>query len=107
MMDWRVCKSPAGAETQRWELHDARGRALTFDEAVRGWRDRDDFREFWCASLRDVPFGAYAWECPPVTASSASRPFECVFVASPVLARMPSDPQAFAEHFRPGQSVAA
>ena len=106
MMEWRVRASSAGAETQRWELLDTQGRVLTFDEVVRGWRASDDFRGFWCASLRDAPFDAYAWECPPVTANAMSRGFECVFVASPLLARMPADAEAFAEHFRPDRSVA-
>lgn len=106
MKEWRVRTFSAGAETQRWELLDAQGRTLTFDDVVRGWREREDFRLFWCSSLRNAPFDAYAWECPPVTANTLSRGFDCVFVASPLLARMPADSQAFAEHFRPDQSVA-
>lgn len=106
MKEWRVRTFPADAETQRWELLDAQGRTLTFDDVVRGWREREDFRLFWCSSLRNAPFDAYAWECPPVTANTLSRGFDCVFVASPLLARMPADSQAFAEHFRPDQSVA-
>jgi hypothetical protein len=106
MKEWRVRTFSAGAETQRWELLDAQGRTLTFDDVVRGWREREDFRLFWCSSLRNAPFDAYAWECPPVTANTLSRDFDCVFVASPLLARMPADSQAFAEHFRPDQSVA-
>lgn len=106
MKEWRVRTFPADAETQRWELLDAQGRTQTFDDVVRGWREREDFRLFWCSSLRNAPFDAYAWECPPVTANTLSRGFDCVFVASPLLARMPADSQAFAEHFRPDQSVA-
>lgn len=106
MKEWRVRTFSAGAETQRWELLDAQGRTLTFDDVVRGWREREDFRLFWCSSLRNAPFDAYAWECPPVTANTLSRDFDCVFVVSPLLARMPGDSQAFAEHFRPDQSVA-
>ena len=106
MKEWRVRTFSAGAETQRWELLDAQGRTQTFDDVVRGWREREDFRLFWCSSLRNAPFDAYAWECPPVTANTLSRGFDCVFVASPLLARMPADSQAFAEHFRPDQSVA-
>lgn len=106
MKEWRVRTFSAGAETQRWELLDAQGRTQTFDDVVRGWREREDFRLFWCSSLRNAPFDAYAWECPPVTANTLSRDFDCVFVVSPLLARMPGDSQAFAEHFRPDQSVA-
>ena len=52
-----------------------------------------------------LAFDAYCWECPPVTAQTLSREFECVFVSSPALARMPQDSEAFAEHFRPDRSV--
>ena len=34
--------------------------------------------------------------------ATAGRPFECVFVSSPSLARMGIDRVTFAEHFRPG-----
>jgi hypothetical protein len=105
MTDWRVQSSPTGAESQRWELHDTQGGALTFYAVVRLWRESEPFRASWCMSLRNAPFDAYAWECPPVTAESALRTFECVFVANPALARLPPDTGAFAEHFRPGRGV--
>ncbi len=41
-----------------------------------------------------------------MTAASVSRPFECVFVASPALAGMRPDPRAFAEHCRTDARVA-
>jgi hypothetical protein len=52
-----------------------------------------------------MSFGAYCWECPPVTEANRSVPFECVFVSSSSLARMGTDPDAFAEHFRPDCDV--
>jgi hypothetical protein len=52
-----------------------------------------------------MSFGAYCWECPPVTEANLSVPFECVFVSSSSLARMGTDPDAFAEHFRPDCDV--
>lgn len=81
------------------------GDALSFEAVVRGWRENDSFRAFWSASLRGLAFDAYCWECPPVTAQTLSRDFECVFVSSPALARMPQDSEAFAEHFRPDRGV--
>ncbi len=96
---------PAGSATEQWSLVDARGRALSFLDVVRGWRRNGDFRAFWIAGLCESGFDACCWECPPVTAGTASRIFECVFVASPALARMPPDPGTFAGHFRPGRSV--
>ena len=55
--------------------------------------------------LKALPFDAYCWECPPVTSSTVSRAFECVFVSSPSLARTPPEREAFAGHFRPGCHV--
>jgi hypothetical protein len=105
MTDWRVYSTPIDAATQRWELRDADNRVLAWEGVIRHWRESDAFRRFWCASLRDVGFEAYAWECPPVKELAASHPFECVFVSCPLLERMPPDPQAFAEHFRAGADV--
>jgi len=86
-------------------LVDVSDEALSVEAVVRGWRESESFRAFWCSSLRGLAFDAYCWECPPVSAQTMSRDFECVFVVSPALARMPQDPEAFAEHFRPDRSV--
>jgi hypothetical protein len=102
---WRIHPSASGPDTCRWTVLDARGGPLAFGAVVRAWHADDGFRAFWRERLREVPFDAYAWECPPVTAQTISREFECVFVASPMLARMAPDAGAFAEHFRPDRSV--
>ena len=69
------------------------------------WRSNASFRAFWVAALAAVPFEAYCWECPPVHAGNADYDFECVFVSSPSLARMPADAGSFAEHFRADREV--
>ena len=66
------------------------------------WRSDEGFRSTWIGGLRTIPFNAYCWECPPVKDQSRSRPFECVFLASPSLARMTPEREAFREHFLPG-----
>lgn len=75
---------------------------LTFQDVCGAWRASEPFRAFWTSGLRSVPFDAYCWECPAVNESSLGRNFECIFVSSPSLARMGTDPDAFSEHFRPG-----
>lgn len=87
------------AGTERWRIRDGDSE-LAFADVIERWIADAAFRSLWTAALGGLPFGAYAWECPPVTAASASRPFECVFVSSPMLARMAPEPEAFAEHFR-------
>jgi hypothetical protein len=103
---WRVRQSLIDRDTRHWRLLDASGREPPFREVVRLWRDDPEFNEFWRESLREIAPPAYCWECPPLTTESVARPFECVFVASPLLARYPPDPAPFAEFFTPGCSVA-
>jgi hypothetical protein len=100
----RLAQSRIGRDTVHWRVL-ADGAQMTFSAIVAGWAADMAFRSFWQTSLRNVPFGAYCWECPAVTQATMSRPFECVFVSSPLLARKPPDSGAFAEHFRPGRSV--
>jgi Family of unknown function (DUF6940) len=102
---WRVRRTALGTDALHWSLVDAADRVLSFEAIVRGWRGSERFRTFWCARLRDIAFGAWCWECPPVSAGTASRDFECVFVSCPPLARMPPDAGAFAGHFRADQGV--
>ena len=63
-----------------------------------GWREEAAFRSKFSDILAAALFAAFRWETPPVTASTLSRPFECVLLDSPGLGRRP-DPEAFAEHF--------
>lgn len=81
------------------------GEELSFRQVFLQWRSDKSFRTFWSASLREVAFDSYCWECPPVTCQTSSRTFECVFVSSPLLAGMPPDSSPFSEHFRPDCSV--
>ena len=78
---------------------------LSFDRVRSGWQSDRNFRSFWIASLRTLPFGAYCWECPPVWDANVDRAFECVFVSSPSLGRIPADRVDFVEHFRPDCEV--
>ena len=71
---------------------------LRYAEVLDRWQHDAAFRSFFLSLLRDVPFSAYRWETPPVTARTASRPFEFVLLDSPALACAP-DAEAFAQHF--------
>jgi len=87
-----------------------RGRSpVSFSEVLHLWQNDADYRSFFIELLVNVPFSAYRWETPPVTATTAHRPFEFVLLDSPGLARQP-DPDAFAGHFgqaEAGQDVVA
>jgi Family of unknown function (DUF6940) len=101
----RIERSRLDRGTERWRALAGDGTEAAFAQVVAGWSGAADFRDLWRASLGVLPFDAYCWECPPLTAAGRSRPFECVFVASPLLARMPPDPAAFSGHFRADRSV--
>ena len=102
---WQVAKSSVDASTESWQVLKQSGQVLAIAEVAQHWRGNAEFRAFWNASLRSAPFDAYCWECPPITVQSSSRPFECVFVSSPMLTWMPPDPEPFSEYFRPDCEV--
>jgi hypothetical protein len=102
---WRIRKDKLGSDTECWQLHGDNAGEISFRQVFLQWRTDESFRAFWSASLRDVPFDAYCWECPAVTSENSAREFECVFVSSPLLAAMPPDSSPFAGYFRPACSV--
>ena len=81
-----------------WVTIDRESCPVSYAEVLNLWRDDATFRSMFIASLADAPFSAFRWETPPITASTADRPFEFVLLDSPGLARTP-DPGAFSEHF--------
>jgi hypothetical protein len=101
----RIERSRLNTTIERWLVLSGAGAAMSFSKLISHWALDAEFRRYWHSELRDAPFDAYAWECPPVTAASIAREFECVFVSSPMLAHTPPDPDAFAEYFRPDSSV--
>ncbi|MEA5464192.1 DUF6940 family protein [Leptothoe sp. PORK10 BA2] len=77
---------------------------LSYAAVIHGWQTDRDFREFFMALLAAVPFTAFRWETPAITTTTVSRPFECVILPSPGLAR-PPDHKTFAQYFQVDQSV--
>ena len=73
--------------------------AASYSEVIEAWRSDAEFRSWFNALLAGLSFSAFRWETPPVSAQTASRPFEFVVLDSPGLARRP-DPDAFVERFQ-------
>lgn len=102
-----VCRKTAlDRGTVRWSLVRANGTAPTFADVIALWRGDAAFRAFWTHCLRETPFAAWCWECPPLTPRSLRNPFECVVVDSPALIDAAADPMPFAAHFRLRRPVA-
>ncbi|MFN0052736.1 MAG: DUF6940 family protein [Planctomycetales bacterium] len=77
---------------------DVDGAPVSYAQVLRCWGNDAEFRSLFLDCLANAPYAAYRWETPPITAATASRPFEFVILDSPGLARTPSD-GAFAQHF--------
>ena len=77
---------------------DVDGEPLAYGEALRRMREDAWFSAKLTATLADLPFAAFRWETPPVTAKCLDQPFEFVVIDSPGLADE-ADPSAFARHF--------
>ena len=70
---------------------------VSYAETLHLWQIDANFRTFFIGLLAESPFSAFRWETPPITAATASRPFEFIMLDSPGLASTP-DAGAFAEH---------
>src|SRR5215467_15747217 len=77
---------------------DSEGRPVSFWEVLREWQSDSVFRQFFNSLLAAAPYTAFRWETPPITLTSANRPFEFVMLDSPGLASEP-DPEAFGQYF--------
>ena len=81
-------------------------RGVAYAEVVRRWQGDPVWRTFFISLLADAPFAAFRWETPPITAATATRPFEFVLLESPELL-VPPDAAAFAQHFKAAPKLGA
>lgn len=80
---------------------------VSYADVLNQWQNDADFRTFFINLLLSSSFSAFRWETPPITTTTASRPFEFVLLDSPDL-KSNADSAAFAEHFNtiaPGEVV--
>jgi hypothetical protein len=75
------------------------GKRLSYAEVIRAWRQQQDFRDFYLATLAEAPFQALFWESPPITTGTAEQPYECVLIDSFQLTAVEPDPRPFASSF--------
>jgi hypothetical protein len=104
---WRRNENRLDPRTIHWRLESDAGAPLTFRDAIARWSDDASFRAAWANALRQVPFDAYCWECPPLRSADLHRPFECVLVHSPALAGSTPDSKPFRTHFRADREAVA
>jgi len=95
------------ADTSELRIHDGDGNRLSFVAVFDQLETNPSFVGFWTATLRQLPFPSYCWECPPLTRARLSEEFVCVFVSSPLLLRQMPDPSPFASFFINNGAVCA
>lgn len=100
-MTWIVVSTPLDAKhSLQLKLLAQDHSPLSYLQVLDLWRSDPLFCAWFNQQLAEAPYGAFRWETPPITPQTATRPFECVLIANPGLAREP-EPAAFAAHFDP------
>lgn len=82
----------------RFELFDGDSE-LTFGQVLTLWANQPEFRDWFNDLLADVPFAAFNWETPPLTARQLDRAFEFAVLDNPGLDRTPN-PADFSSQFK-------
>jgi len=83
------------------------GQLLSFRQVFQLWKEDQAFRTFYNQVLAASPFPGFYWEHPPMTASTLENPYAFVLVRGDALSSLSPEPEAFAEHFQPDESVVA
>lgn len=73
------------------------GATLTFRDVLDRWTHDTAFTARYASALANTALDAFFWETPPLTVSRLSRPFECMLLPAPGLARRAPDESAFAQ----------
>ncbi len=89
--------------TVRFVVTDSEG-ALSWRAVLAGWRGDSRLADALGRALAELPFAAFRWETPAMTADRLETAFECVAVDDPYLDVRP-DPAPFAEYLSDNQSV--
>ncbi|MFC1774307.1 DUF6940 family protein [Pseudomonadota bacterium] len=87
---------------EQYQIVAADGSKMSYAQVVDCWGREPEFASFFSGQLASSAFDAFLWETPPVSRTSIHRPFECVLIDSPPLARAAPDATAFTEHFAAG-----
>ena len=81
------------------------GKRASMAELMAGLTTDPVARAALIGCLASAPFEAFFWEVAAVCTSTWQRPFECVVLPAPGLAKRGPDAHTFAEHFSPTKSV--
>jgi hypothetical protein len=95
---WAACTETLANHCGMRYLVNLREGPASVEDVLARWQTHHEFRSWFTSVLAAVPYTAFRWETPAVTAAMVTRPFEFVLLDSPELDRRP-DSRAFAEHY--------
>jgi hypothetical protein len=95
---WRVdIEQQEGGRRQYWRWFHG-DVPVSFEEFLNTLAADENCCEVFLRTLRETPFVALRWECPPLSRANRSQPFECVIHDAPDL-DVTADRRDFAAHF--------
>jgi len=100
---YKVDSESLDDRTVRFTVSDAEG-VMTWRRVLAGWLDESGPGDALARALADLPFVAFRWETPAMTAGRLDRVFECVAVDDSSL-DVRADPSPFEEHLRDDRAV--
>ena len=80
---------------RRFIDQESRGQPLSWRSTLAAWKS-PDFGIYFSKCLAELPWPAFFWETPGLSADGLDLPFECVTVAAPTLATARADITPFA-----------
>jgi hypothetical protein len=107
-LGWRADVSSLPGVGVRMGISDG-DRPLNVQSVLNALQTEPTVGSWFGARLAALPWRAFYWECPALTAAALRDPFECVVLEAPSLMALKAEPHAFRAHLDatpPGSLVA-
>jgi hypothetical protein len=107
-LDWRADVSSLPEAGVRIGIFEG-DRPVTIQSVLNALQTEARVGTWFGASLAALPWRAFYWECPALTAATLGNPFECVALEARSLIGLAAEPDAFRAHLdaaAPGSLVA-
>lgn len=103
-MAWQYIEKPLSNTTYQYHITQ-QGRLLTTAEWLRLLETSREFGLFFREILKNSPFEAFFWECPPHDSHSVDVPFEFVLIESKQLPQVKANQADFEKYFEADRAV--
>ena len=96
-LGWRADVSSLPGAGVRTAISDG-DHPVTVESMLNALQTDPTFGSWFGACLKALPWRAFYWECPALTAAALRDPFECVALEAPSLMGLTAEPEAFRVH---------